>query len=90
MIRVHLIISGYVQGVGFRYSVRKKANIFNINGWVKNNIDGTVEIVAEGDDKNIQAFLEYCKKGPSLASINNIKLDYEDPKQEFKDFEIRF
>jgi len=90
MKRVHLIISGRVQGVGYRYFVREKADQCNIKGWVKNNIGGTVEVVAEGDDKDIQTFVDYCRKGPSLSLIENVNINYEDPTKEFHGFEIRF
>jgi len=90
MKRIHLIISGRVQGVCFRYFVKEKAKQFKLKGWVKNNIGGTVEIIAEGDDENIESFLEYCKHGPKLSLVKDIKLQYENPNQEFKDFEIRF
>lgn len=90
MKRIHILISGYVHGVGFRYFVQKKAKILNIKGWVKNNNDESVEIVAEGEDNNIDSFIEYCKMGPSPALVKNVEVHEESPQLEFKEFSIRF
>jgi len=90
MRRVHLLVFGSVQGVGFRYSVIKKAEMLNITGWVRNNPDESVEIVAEGDDKFIAAFVNFCKKGPSSASVTEVKIFYEEVIYEFKKFGIKF
>ena len=58
----HITIIGRVQGVGFRYYTLSKAKAFEITGWVRNTIEGNVEIIAQG--KNIDAFLETLKYGP--------------------------
>ena len=88
--RVHIIISGYVQGVGFRYFINKKAFQLGIKGWVKNTPNGSVEVMAEGNEIDIQTFIEYCKKGPNLASIKDVKINYEELSNEFKNFEVRY
>ena len=68
----HIIISGKVQGVGFRYWLRKKANQKNIYGWVKNKVSGEVEALFLGDETKINDLIELCKKGPSSSKVTKI------------------
>ena len=68
----HIIISGKVQGVGFRYWLRKKANQKNIYGWVKNKVSGEVEALFIGDETKINDLIELCKKGPSSSKVTKI------------------
>lgn len=67
-----IIIHGKVQNVGFRYYTQKKANELQINGFVKNQSDGSVYIEAEGDEKELQAFLLWCHRGPQWARVDNV------------------
>ncbi|KGX85231.1 acylphosphatase [Pontibacillus marinus] len=90
MKHVHLTIHGRVQGVGFRFSAKQKAKEFNVNGWVQNNQTGTVEVEAEGEDKQIDAFVEALKHGPSpYAKVSNIDITKIDQIKGFDRFEIR-
>ena len=68
----HIIISGKVQGVGFRYWLHKKANKKNIYGWVKNTVSGEVEALFIGDETKINDLIELCKKGPSSSKVTKI------------------
>ena len=68
----HIIISGKVQGVGFRYWLHKKANQKNIYGWVKNKVSGEVEALFIGDETKINDLIELCKKGPSSSKVTKI------------------
>lgn len=70
MFRIHLRVSGKVQGVGFRHYTSQKANEFSLVGWVRNCVDGTVEVVAEGPAKAIRLFDEWCGEGPKGAVVN--------------------
>lgn len=79
MKRVHVVISGKVQGVGFRASTRRRANNLELAGWVKNTEDGDVEAVFEGEKDNIQEMLEWCQKGPSLARVMDVEVEEEEP-----------
>lgn len=72
MKRIHLIVEGRVQGVGFRYFVQKQANAFGVNGFVRNLYNGGVEIDAEAPSPNLQHFIEVCKKGPALARVEMV------------------
>ncbi|MDP7537767.1 MAG: acylphosphatase [Methylococcales bacterium] len=65
-------MSGRVQGVFFRVSAQKKANLYGITGWVKNCADGRVEIVASGEKKAMTQFLSWCHQGPSSAQVNHV------------------
>tara|TARA_Y100000310_G_C20293137_1_gene628122 strand:- start:241 stop:510 length:270 start_codon:yes stop_codon:yes gene_type:complete len=86
MERVHIFVYGKVQMVNFRYYIKEKADKLNLKGWIKNNEDGSVEAVFEGQEKNINDITKFCKKGPSSAKVNIIKITEEKPEnlQEFK------
>lgn len=70
---VILNVYGKVQGVGFRYYTNKKASELNISGYVRNMPDGSVYIEAEGEGDNLEAFINWCKIGPSWARV--VKVD---------------
>lgn len=72
MKQLELTVSGRVQGVGFRYYVQKKAVELGINGWVRNTVDGNVQIVAQGEESEIQTFTDYLYIGPPLARVDKI------------------
>ena len=80
-------IIGTVQGVFFRMFVKESADKLDIKGFVRNMDDGSVEIVAEGKENNINEFLDICKKGPSQASIKNVNIE-EIKHQGFDSFKI--
>ncbi len=90
MKRVHIIISGRVQGVFFRYNTKKIANELGLGGFVRNLPDGTVEIVAEGEEEKINKLIDFCKIGPRAAEVIGIKIEYEEPRNEFSNFEIGY
>jgi len=71
----HLVISGRVQGVGFRYWLQNLANKKNIFGWVKNTISGNVEALIAGDEKEVEDLIKLCKKGPILSKVDNVKVN---------------
>lgn len=85
---VGIKISGKVQGVLFRDTSRIRAREFNLCGWVKNNPDGSVSIVAEGEDKDLIRFIEWCKYGPDSAEVEKVDVKWNEHTGEFKDFKI--
>jgi len=89
-VRVHLMISGLVQGVLFRSNTREIARELRLTGWVKNLLDGRVEAVFEGEKEKVLKIIEWAKRGPELAQIENIEIKWEEYKGEFDDFEIRY
>lgn len=86
---VHVIISGRVQGVWFRASTKQKAKQLKIFGWVKNNPEGTVEAVFEGEENSIKDILDWCHRGPPLAKVTNVEINYREPSNDFGDFLIK-
>ncbi|MAG15486.1 acylphosphatase [Candidatus Woesearchaeota archaeon] len=89
MKRLHLIISGRVQGVLYRDFARREAEKLDISGYAKNLNDGTVEIVAEGSEENLKKMVNSCKKGPLMAFVKNIDAKEESATNEFDGFDIR-
>lgn len=90
MKRIHIWIKGVVQGVGFRYFTTKQARELGVSGWVRNNPDGRVEIVAEGEEWQLKEFTEKVKIGPSHANVTGFEVKEEEYKNEFSEFEVRF
>ncbi|MBM3251683.1 MAG: acylphosphatase [Candidatus Omnitrophica bacterium] len=89
MKRIHVIYSGRVQGIGFRFTAERIALSLGITGWVKNLFGGEVEIVAEADEKKLEKFLKEINSHFSNY-IQNQDLDWQEATGEFKDFAIRF
>jgi acylphosphatase len=87
--RVHLVISGQVQGVWFRASTRDKAQQLGLTGWVKNTFEGNVEAVFEGEEKLINEMLDWCHHGPPLAQVENVEVKKQRPSNDFDDFSIK-
>ncbi len=87
-IRVHLIIEGKVQGVWFRESTKRKALSLGVTGWVRNLPDGTVEVVAEGDEDKVNELVKWCHKGPPAAEVKNVKIEEEEYLGEFTTFDV--
>ena len=73
MNRVHLIIEGRVQGVFFRQSSRVTALKLGLRGWVRNRSAGSVEVVAEGPSDKLDAFVEWCRRGPEAAQVVRVE-----------------
>lgn len=70
MIRKHIIFSGWVQGVGFRYRLRYASDLYGVTGWVKNNFDGTVEAEMQGKEKDIDSAIMTVEKGTYIKIEN--------------------
>lgn len=87
--RIHAIIKGQVQGVFFRAFVKKLASNIGATGWVKNNPDGTVEVVAEAEKTQLQELIDKCKQGNAWSRVDIIDTKWEKATNEFKEFEIR-
>ena len=87
--RLHVFISGNVQGVGLRYFLRNKAMRMGINGFVRNLQDGRVEAVFEGNDEGLQKVIEFCKRGTFISKVKNLDVKEESFRNEFREFEIR-
>ncbi|MBL4716585.1 MAG: acylphosphatase [Bacteroidia bacterium] len=82
---IHVI--GRVQGVFFRASTKEAAIKYNIHGFVRNEFDSSVYIEAEGEENNLEKFIDWCKEGPELAKVEEVKIE-EEPIKNFSDFII--
>jgi len=89
-IRIHLIIEGRVQGVWFRDSTRREAVSLGVFGWVRNRPDGTVEVVAEGPEDQVEKLTSWCNHGPPAAGVSQVHETREKWQGEFKVFDIVF
>lgn len=88
--RVHLRIHGSVQGVFFRAQAQRKALELELCGWIRNNSDGSVEVIAEGGGDQLKDMVEWCRVGPPEAVVNKVIEDWESATGEFKEFRIEY
>jgi acylphosphatase len=86
--RVHVFVSGEVQGLGFRQAIADKANEQGVTGWVRNLRDGRVEAVLEGPRDEVYRVVGLCRAGPKGAKVAGVQVDREPPKNE-KTFKIK-
>ena len=89
-IRVHLRISGRVQGVWFRQSMKEEADrLGGLSGWVRNLPDGDVEAVIEGPPARVEPLVQWCHRGPPAAKVTHVQRTDEPPEGETGGFEVR-
>ena len=86
----NIIVSGRVQGVCFRYGTKKQALARGLKGWVKNNYDNSVEVLAYGDKKKIKELIEWCHKGPSLAHVEDVKVEWLEYNEKLSTFKMKY
>ena len=79
IVRVHVFISGRVQGVGYRYSTVDTASQLGLSGWVRNLPDDRVEAVFEGCYGKVEEMIRWCHQGPAAAVVENVVIEYEQP-----------
>ncbi|WP_049925828.1 acylphosphatase [Halopiger goleimassiliensis] len=87
--RAHVFVSGTVQGVYYRANTRDTARENGVDGWVKNLEDGRVEAVFEGPKADVEAMIEWCHTGSPAADVEDVAVEYEEPRGE-DGFEIRY
>jgi len=90
MKRVHVYVSGRVQGVFFRAKTKRAAVGFKLTGWVRNMADGRVEAVFEGNGANVDKMIAWCKVGPPAARIEEVLTEEEPYTGNFSDFSIKY
>ena len=89
--QLHVIIKGRVQGVCFRANTKKVAQDLNIDGWVKNNSDGTVEAIFQGTEIKLLEMLNFVKKGPFGSRVEKVTENWKEiNKKEFDGFRIKY
>ncbi|RJQ41774.1 MAG: acylphosphatase [Anaerolineaceae bacterium] len=87
--RLHAIIKGRVQGVGFRFFTMQAAWTHEVTGWVRNRVNGDVEVMAEGKKEALDAFLIDLQHGPASASVQDVKVEWQPYQGEFTSFNPR-
>lgn len=88
--RLHVLVSGVVQGVFFRAHTRNTAQNLDLVGWVRNLSDGRVEITAEGGTDKLQELIQWCHEGPRHARVDTVDVTWHEATGEFETFEVRY
>jgi len=88
--RIHLHVTGVVQGVFFRAHTRDEARRLGLSGWVRNRQDGSVEAVAEGPEDALRQLASWCHRGSSGAVVESVRQEWEEPTGELVGFSIRY
>ena len=88
--QIILIIHGRVQGIFFRDSTRRKARKLGLTGWVSNESDGTVKVMAQGEEEKLEALIKWCYNGPMLARVDKIDIEWQEATGQFEKFEIKY
>jgi acylphosphatase len=88
MERLHAVVHGDVQGVGFRYFVQRKAQQLGLQGWVRNNDDGSVELVAEGGREALEQLKRALQEGPRMARVDRVETQWSTGTGTLRAFEL--
>jgi len=88
MARAHIFISGNVQKVWFRETIRQRADRLGLKGWVKNLNDGRLEVIFEGEKNKVDEVINAARKGPILSEVTDVDVVWEKYKNEFNSFDI--
>jgi acylphosphatase len=89
-VRAHIYVRGLVQGVYYRQNTKDVASQNSVRGWVRNLSDGRVEAVLEGDELSVNKVIEWCRKGPPRAKVEEVDVVYENYSGLFQDFSINY
>ena len=87
--QLHAVVYGRVQGVGFRDATQHRAFDLGLTGWVRNQSDGTVETLAQGDHATLERFLAFLNRGPNAAHVTHVDALWSAAAQRFDDFHVR-
>ncbi|MFH0762121.1 MAG: acylphosphatase [Bacteroidota bacterium] len=87
-VKVEILVTGRVQGVGYRFWIRNQAIQLNLTGFVRNNPDQSVSIVAEGNPEALNVLIAQCRQGPPRCSVSDIEYSFQEPVG-YKEFNIR-
>jgi acylphosphatase len=90
LIQLQIIVSGEVQGVGYRYYTQMKAIQFGITGWVRNLHEGGVEILASGEKPDLNLFIEEIRRGNPFSTVNHIEIHETEKTEIYKSFAIKY
>ncbi len=84
--QARIFVSGFVQGIGFRYFVKSNARRLKLTGWVRNTDDGKVEVLAQGEKDAIEKLVKFCNQGPFLSEVKSVDVSWEKEEEHFNDF----
>lgn len=88
-VRLHAVVEGHVQGVGFRYFVLSHAQQLELTGWTRNTFSGDVEVTAEGSRQELDELLEFLRKGPRSSFVSRVREQWEPATGEFNKFDVK-
>ena len=89
-VHVEIVVSGFVQGVGYRYFCYKQARMYGLVGYVKNMASGQVSCVAEGEEGLIHDFIRELRRGPSFSDVRDLEVERSECLQDYSNFEIKY
>jgi acylphosphatase len=90
LVRADIIVTGIVQGVYYRADTQRQAAALGLTGWVRNEMDGSVGISAEGEKEAIDTLIEWCHEGPPGARVERVEVKWYEPTGQFQQFSIEF
>jgi acylphosphatase len=85
-----VLLSGRVQGVGFRYFVESIAGKYDICGYVRNTYNNKVEVICQGKEEDVKQFIEEIKRGPTFSVVNDVKIEEIKDSKKYNIFEIKY
>ena len=88
--QIDATVHGFVQGVSFRYYTQREANCLGVVGWVANQADGTVRVVAQGSEAELNRLLQFLHHGSPFARVEQVKVAWADPAENFTGFQVRY
>jgi acylphosphatase len=86
---LHAVVHGDVQGVGFRYFILRRAREARLVGWVRNRADGSVECLAEGPRAALERLLDDLRRGPGVAEVQSVDVQWQAPAGDLHEFAVR-
>jgi acylphosphatase len=89
-VRLRILVSGLVQGVGFRYSTVELGQRLGLRGWARNLPDGRVEVVAEGSEEGVHRLARWCRQGPPAARVSDVEEEPVDGGEPLGEFGVRW
>lgn len=88
LFQLHAVVSGFVQGVGFRAYISDRAGFLGLTGWVRNTYEGDVEVLAEGPRRDLDILLAALQKGPRGSQVIDVRFQFDQPTGTFNTFSI--
>ncbi len=88
--RLHAVVEGDVQGVGYRVFVVRSAGPLGLRGWVRNRFDGSVEVMAEGERDSLEALLRDLRAGPRASVVREVRVEWLPATSAYSDFRVRY